>query len=387
MSSMTNIRRRITRAAVGMVAVAAVATGLGACASGSGSTDAADGGLTPLRVGVLPYLDYHLFYVAHEMGFDKELGYDMSFTKYPLEPNETQSLARGDIDIAQGAIGSLVSQLPSQQDLRVFLSLSQYKGFAFVVREDSGLKTYQEYFDELGDADAAREAVVAEMVGKSLLTTESSYRATIAGLMDEGGKNYDDLNVQNFAEASQGAAAFIQGTGDIYLGAVAQTVKLVDQMEGYEVLIQDEEMGAPGLWYSNAYVTQGYLDENYQQLIDVTAIWYRTARYVAENPDEAYPIILKTLNPDTASNLTVDDLKSQIPDTTYFPTAEEAQELTFNDDTEMSWKKLTDYQFEQAEALGTDLSGITSDEFIVQDEIFDEFMADDKLQDYVNADF
>ncbi|WP_396642474.1 ABC transporter substrate-binding protein [Microbacterium sp.] len=370
-----------------MVAVAAVATGLGACASGSGSTDAADGGLTPLRVGVLPYLDYHLFYVAHEMGFDKELGYDMSFTKYPLEPNETQSLARGDIDIAQGAIGSLVSQLPSQQDLRVFLSLSQYKGFAFVVREDSGLKTYQEYFDELGDADAAREAVVAEMVGKSLLTTESSYRATIAGLMDEGGKNYDDLNVQNFAEASQGAAAFIQGTGDIYLGAVAQTVKLVDQMEGYEVLIQDEEMGAPGLWYSNAYVTQGYLDENYQQLIDVTAIWYRTARYVAENPDEAYPIILKTLNPDTASNLTVDDLKSQIPDTTYFPTAEEAQELTFNDDTEMSWKKLTDYQFEQAEALGTDLSGITSDEFIVQDEIFDEFMADDKLQDYVNADF
>lgn len=387
MSSRTNIRRRIARAAIGMVAVVAVATGLGACASGSGTTDATDGDLTPLRVGVLPYLDYHLFHVAHEMGFDKELGYDMSFTKYPLEPNETQSLARGDIDIAQGAIGSLVSQLPSQQNLRVFLSLSQYKGFAFVVREDSGLKTYKEYLDELGDADEAREAVVAEMVGKSLLTTESSYQATIAGLMDEGGKNYSDLNVQNFAEASQGAAAFIQGTGDIYLGAVAQTVKLVDQMDGYEVLIQDEEMGAPGLWYSNAYVTQDYLDEHRQQLVDVTAIWYRTTRYVGENPDEAYAIILKTLNPDTASNMTVDDLKSQIPETTYFPTAEEAQELTFNDDAELSWKRLTDYQFEQAEALGTDLNGITPDEFIVQDEIFDEFMADEKLQDYVNAAF
>ena len=113
MNSMTNLRRRIARAAIGMVAVAAVATGLGACASGgSGSTDSAEG-LTPLKVGVLPYLDYHLFYVAHEMGFDKELGYDMSFTKFPLEPNETQSLARGDIDIAQGAIGSLVSQLPA----------------------------------------------------------------------------------------------------------------------------------------------------------------------------------------------------------------------------------------------------------------------------------
>lgn len=387
MGSTMNIRHRVVRAAVGVIAAAALAVGLGACASPAGGSGSGDSDLTPLKVGVLPYLDYHLFYVAHEMGFDKELGYDMSFTKYPLEPNETQSLVRGDIDIAQGAIGSLVSQLPAQPDLRVFLSLSQYKGFAFVVREDSGMKTYADFLDELGDPEEAREAVVEQMVGKSLLTTESSYRATIAGLMDEGGKTYDDLNVQNFAEASQGAAAFIQGTGDIYLGAVAQTVRLVDQMDGYEILIQDEEMGAPGLWYSNAYVTQDYLDENRQQLVDITAIWYRTMRYVAEYPDEAYQIILKTLNPATASNLTVDDLKNQIPTTTYFPTAEEAAELTFNDASDLSWKALTDYQFAQAEALGTDLSGVTPDEFIVQDEIFDEFMADKQLQDYVNAPF
>lgn len=387
MSSKMNVRRRVLRRAAAAVLAIGALVGASGCTSTQGEDAAASGGLTPLKIGVLPYLDYHLFYVAHEKGFDKELGYDFSFTKYPLEPNETQSLARGDIDIAQGAIGSLVSQLPAQPNLRVFLSLSQYKGFAFVVREDSGLKTYKEYFEELGDADQAREAVVEQMVGKTLLTTESSYRATIAGLMEEGGKTYEDLDVQNFSDAAQGATGFIQGTGDIYLGAVAQTVRLVDQMDGYEILIQDEEMGAPGLWYSNAYVTEEYLSENHDQLVDVAAIWYRTARYVAENPDEAYPIILKTLNPDTASNMSVEDLKAQIPATTFFPTAQEAAELTFSDDSELSWRALTDYQFAQAEALGTDLSGVSADEFIVQDEIFDEFMANEELQDYVNAPF
>jgi ABC-type nitrate/sulfonate/bicarbonate transport system substrate-binding protein len=376
-------RWRVARLAIAAFMAFVLAAGLGACASGSGQGSS----LKPLKVGVLPYLDYHLFQVAKEKGFDKELGYDLSFTKYPLEPNETQSLSRGDIDVAQGAIGSLVSQLPAQPDLRVFLSLSQYKGFAFVVRKDSDMKTYKEFLAELKDPDAAREAVVNQMAGKKLLTTESSYRSTIAGLMDEGGKNYGDLDVQNFAEAAQGATAFVQGTGDIYLGAVAQTIRLVEQMGDYEILIQDAEMGAPGLWYSNAYVTQDYMDKNHAELVDFTAIWYRTARFVAERPDEAYPMILKTLNPATASNLTVDDLKNQIPETTFFPTAKEAAEMTYNPESELYWKNLANYQFKQAQALGTDLSGTTIDEFIVQEKFFREFMDNQDLQKYVNAPF
>lgn len=342
---------------------------------------------TKLKVGVLPYLDYQLFYVAHEKGFDHELGYDLSFTTFPLEPNETRALVRGDIDIGQGAIGSLVSQLPARPDLRVFLSGAQYKGFAFVIRKDSDMKTYDELFKELGKHEAARDAVIAQMVGKSLLTTESSYRATIAGLMAEGGKAYSDLDVQNFAEASQAATAFIRGTGDIYLGAVAQTIRLVEQMGDYEILIQNQEMGSPGLWYSNSYVTQAYLDAHRAQLVDITAIWHRTVRYVTEHPDDAYPIILKYLNPQTGGSLTVDELKNQIPRTTYFPTADETKNLVYNDQSPMSWKRLVEYQFAQAKALGTDLSKVTGDEFIVQDEIFSEFLANEKLQKYVGAPF
>jgi ABC-type nitrate/sulfonate/bicarbonate transport system substrate-binding protein len=372
------------RRGASILVAALVTVGLAACGSDSESSDSS---LKQLDVGVLPYLDYHAFYVAHEMGFDEELGYDLNFTQFPLEPSETKSLVRGDIQVAQGAIGSLVPQLQSEPDLRVFLSLSQYKGFAFVVREDDDFTTYDEYLEELGDPDAAREAVVAEMEGKDLVTTASSYKATIAGLMSEGGSSIDDVNVVDFQEAAQGAAAFIRGEGDIYLGAVAQTVKLIDQMEGYEVIIANEAMGAPGLWYSNAYVTDDYLNENRDELVDLTAIWYRTMEYMRAEPDAAYEIILKTLNPATASNLTVDDLKNQIPKTTFFPTAAEAAELTYADDSEMNWRALTDYQFEQSSELGNDVSAVTSDEFIVQEQIFDEFMKDEELQQYVNADF
>lgn len=381
---MFSARKFLRRSAVALAAVL-VAGGLAAC--GDSSSDSGDGSLKTLKVGVLPYLDYHAFYVAHEKGFDKELGYNLEFTQFPLEPSESKSLVRGDIDIAQGAIGSLVPQLQSEPDLRVFLSLSQYKGFAFVVRDDEDFTTYDEYLDELGDPEAAREAVVEQMKGKKLVTTASSYKATIAGLMSEGGASIDDLEVADFQEAAQGAAAFIRGEGDIYLGAVAQTVKLIEQMDGYEILIQNEGMGAPGLWYSNAYVTDEYLQDNRDQLVDLIAIWYRTMAYMRAEPEDAYEIVLKTLNPASASNLTVDELKDQIPRTTFFPTAEEAQEETYADDSPLNWRALVDYQFEQAAQLGTDVTAVTPDEFIVQQDIFDEFMADQELQDYVNADF
>jgi ABC-type nitrate/sulfonate/bicarbonate transport system substrate-binding protein len=372
--------RWLVAAVVGMLA----STALGACGSGSSSGASS---LKDLNVGVLPYLDYHAFHVAHEKGFDKDLGYNLKFTQFPLEPSETKALVRGDIDIAQGAIGSLVPQLQSQPNLRVFLSLSQYKGFAFVVRDKDHFTTYKEHLDKLGDPGAARKAVIDQMKGKRLVTTASSYKATIAGLMSEGGADIKDLNVVDFQEAAQGAAAFIRGEGDIYLGAVAQTVKLVEQMAGYKVLIQNEAMGAPGLWYSNAYVTDDYLKSHRQQLLDLTAIWYRTMNYMQAKPDDAYKIVLKTLNPATASNLTVDDLKNQIPKTTYFPTAKEAADLTYAKDSALNWRSLTGYQFQQASQLGTPVGKVTPDEFIVQEQIFDEFMKDKKLQDYVNASF
>ena len=340
----------------------------------------------PVKVGVLPYLDYQLFYVAHEKGFDHQLGYDLSFTTFPLEPNETRALIRGDIDIGQGAIGSLISQLPARPDLRVVMSGAQYKGFAFIVRKDSALKSFDELNKTLNNEEAARKAVVEEMAGKSLLTTESSYRATIAGLMSEGGKNYSDLKVQNYAEAAQAATAFIRGTGDIYLGAVAQTIKLVDQM-GYKVLIQNQQMGAPGLWYSNAYVTQDYLDKHEKLLVDFTAIFQRAVRFTTEKPDEAYPIILKYLNPQTGGSATVDDLKNQIPRTTYFPTTEEAKSMVYSANSEANWKHLVDYQYVQAKALGTDLSKVSGDQFVVQDKIFNKFLSDADLQKYVAAPF
>lgn len=347
----------------------------------------AQSNLTELNIGVLPYLDYQILYVADEMGFDSELGYEFSFTQFPLEPNETRALVRGDIDIAQGAIGSLVSQLPARPDLRVVVSGAQYKGFAFIIRKDSDIKTYSELFAELGDHQQALEAVVDQMIGRELLTTESSYRATIAGLAAEGGHAYDELKVQNFAEATQAATAFIRGTGDIYLGAVAQTERLINQMDGYEILIQNEEMGAPGLWYSNIYVTDAYLQENRRQLVELTAIWQRTVRYMNEHTDEAYAIILEHLNPQTAGAMTVEDLKNQIPRTTFFPTTEEAAELVFDESSPSSWRALVNYQFEQAEILGTDLSNVSADDFIAQDEIFAEFLADDALQAFVNAPF
>jgi NitT/TauT family transport system substrate-binding protein len=368
-----------------LVVIGLLSTVVAAC--GTGSSQEGGSGLKTLKIGVLPYLDYQPFYLAKEQGFDKDLGYDLEFTKFPLEPDQTKVLARGDIDVGQGAIGSLIPQLPSQKDLKVVLNLSQYKGFAFVVRKDGNLKSYQEMLAANGgDGAAARKGTVEQFRGKEVVTTASSYKATIDGLLTENGLSSNDIKMTNFQDAAQGAAAFLRGTGDIYLGAVAQTVRLLKEPD-YEVMIKDAEMGPPGVWTSNAYVTESYLQANRQQLLDLTAIWYRTVRYMREQPDKAYEQILKYLNPATASNLTVEDLKNQIPTFTEFPTAAETEDLVYGADSTTNWQRMTSYLLEQNARGGADLQGVSPKQFVVEEELFDEFMKNAKLQDYVSKPF
>ncbi len=375
-------------ALLGVVAV--IVLGLVACGDeGTTSTTTsptASTAPTKLVVGVLPFLDYQPWYVASALGLDKEQGFELEFKTFPLEPNEILALARGDVDIAQGAIGSLIPQIPQREDLRVFLSEAQFKGFAFVGRKGD-IKTFDEFVaGGMSDADA-QKATVEQFKGKEIVTIKSSFGATIDATLEQAGLKPSDVKIINFQDSPSAAVAYIRGTGDVFMGGLPETVKLLKHSDDkYVTVIGAQDMGPAGLWYSNAYVPQAFVDANRDQLVKLSAVWYRTMRYLAEQPDTTYPIMVDKLNAQGASGLTVADVEELIPDFTFFPTVDEAQTLTYDPASTGYWKTMTDFLIAQNEKSGTIPEGsVDANTFIIQEQIFNELKANTALMDWINA--
>lgn len=378
---------RLTSLMILVAAVFAVGT------AGCGSSDTASNTASPtsteptsLTVGVLPFLDYQPWYVASALGLDKEQGIELQFKTFPLEPNEILAVARGDIQIGQGAIGSLIPAIPQRDDLRIFLSEAQFKGFAFVGRSGE-IKTFDDFVNEGMSADDAQMATIQQFKGKEIVTIKSSFGATINATLEEADLKPNDVTILNFQDSPSAAVTYIRGTGDIFMGGLPETVKLLKQSgDKYLTVIGAEDMGPAGLWYSNAYVTQGYLDENREQLVKLSAVWYRAMRYIREQPDETYPIMVEKLNAQGGSGLTVADVKELIPEFTFFPTSDEAAALTYDSASTAYWKVLTDYLIPQNEKSGTiPVGSVDADVIIVQEQLFGELQANTALMDWINS--
>lgn len=372
------------------VLVVVIMLGLVACGdtttsstSTSSSTSTAP---TKLVVGVLPFLDYQPWYVASALGLDKQQGFELEFKTFPLEPNEILALARGDLQIAQGAIGSLIPQIPQREDLRVFLSEAQFKGFAFVGREGQ-IKTFDDFVSEGMSAADAQKATVQQFKGKQIVTIKSSFGATIDATLELAGVQPSDVKILSFQDSPGAAVTYLRGTGDIFMGGLPETVKLLKHSGGkYVTVIGAQDMGPAGLWYSNAYVTQAFLDEQHDQLVKLSAVWYRTMRYLKEQPDKAYPIMVDKLNAQGASGVTLADVKELIPAFAYFPTLDEAATLTYDPASPGYWKTLADYLIAQNEKSKTIPAGsVVADTIIIQEQIFDELQADSALVDWINS--
>src|SRR5215204_309101 len=111
---MNKLTRREFLRATGMGLAGATLLEVAGCGQRGGGQ-----GATPLTVGVLPFLDYTGWVATSELGIDKEQSIELTIQSFPLEPNEVQAFERGAVDIASGALGSLIPLIPKAKTLRL----------------------------------------------------------------------------------------------------------------------------------------------------------------------------------------------------------------------------------------------------------------------------
>ncbi len=342
--------------------------------------------LEKVKIGALPYFDYTLLIAAKGVGLDKEMGLDFEIIPFPLENVAVQALVNGSIDVAQGAIASFYPVWPQTPELRVFLNNDQTKAFTIIARAKSGIKSFAEMLEEHnGNYEEARKETLAQMKGKTLATLESVYLGTINSALTTGGLEKTDITVMNFANDGQANAAFQAGEADLYMGGMNNTLLLLEKPDEYIALAMGDQLGIGGFWLSGSGTTEKFLTERKDTVLKLMAVHYRAAELLKKEPEKFVPHQLDYLREHASSDLTLKQGIVAMQEMVDFQTLDASKETIYNKESPLYWKNYADYYLQQNYESGAIPRGsIDLDKFVVQENLFFEFLEHSDLVDYVH---
>jgi len=267
---------------------------LSACQTAAPTKEAAEP--IVVRVAMTPFFDYQFYSVAKELGWDKELGLDLQFTWLTQSGPSIEALAAGSVDTVNTCVVCNFPFYESVPEMMDFLTVNQFKGFVVIGRKGQA-KPYEEFLDELGDPDKAKQATIAQFKGATWPIYLANYEPLLRATLGQGGLTLDDVEVINFPDDEKSALAMIGGTGDFYIGGLPAEINLLSNHPDQFTLVGGAEiLGPAGLWYSQVASTEEWLAANEDAALKITAMSYRYNRYVQEKRDQIMPIVVEAMN-------------------------------------------------------------------------------------------
>jgi ABC-type nitrate/sulfonate/bicarbonate transport system substrate-binding protein len=372
------VKNRLSKAIIASVAVITVAS-LTGCAQGSTAADGDE--TTTVQVGIAPYFEYQPWIVADKLGLDEEQGIDLQFTNFAGTDKAVIAAYRGDVDIAANCLACSLPLMEQVPELEDWMITNQFKGF-IVIGRTGKTETFAQLSESAGEEEA-KEAILESMKGKSFAMRSASYKALVIAALDQVGLTIDDIKIIDFQSDSQAALAYAGGTGDFYIGSLPEEAKLLSEPEKYVNVGGTEVLGDAGLWFSSMAAKGSWLEENTETTDKLLAIWYRTMRYMAEEPDSTLPLFADAINEAAASKLPLSEITTITTELERFATLDQAEAEFYNPSSPTYYKKSLDFYVEgNKDVLPADYDPEAS---VTAPKFFEEgLLANAELVDWVN---
>lgn len=270
--------------------------------------------LVKVRFGVSPFQDTLLPILGAEFDWYEEQGLDVEFVI--LGWTEVQeALAAGEIDVAINNISSVIAVHQQWPDFVYYYGFNIFdQGAALMAKPE--YKSTEEFEAEGLSHEEAVQAALEQMSGKTVVTTgntdmeQAVLGAAIRADMDyENNLNIVDLN------PDEGLAAFLTGTGDFFLGGLAQRFRATQ--EGMKAIVVGPDLAPPPI--NGIVTTRTYAEENPEVMLKLIHVWFQIVNYIEENTDEGAEIILDVLNTQTGATMGVDDFKEYWQNWEHYP--------------------------------------------------------------------
>ena len=307
--------------------------------------------LTSVRVGMTPFFDYQFFSVAKKFGWDKELGVNLKFEWLTQSGPLIHALANGSLGTVNNCVVCNYPFYWSVPEMKNFLTVNQFKGFVVIGRQGKS-RSYQEVLAELGDAEQAKRATIAQFKNKTFPIYLANYQPLLTAVLEQAGLKFEDVKTINFADDEKAALATIGGTGDFYIGGLPSEINvLMNHSDEFKLIGGSEILGPAGLWYSNVASSENWLSKNKEAALRIMAMSYRYNRYVREDIASILPIVVKAMNAHSGVATDLKSLRFIFDNFLEFRTYQQDATTTYSPESPLFWETSAKYYVEKSKEL------------------------------------
>lgn len=322
-----------------------------------------------VRFGNLPYLDYGPWIVAEKMGYLEEQGIKLQTTMFEVEQPLIEAMLGGSIDVAAGADSPFILLAPQSKDKLLMVSEhSLFTGYSIMGRTGE-VKTYDDFISEGKTHEEALKEAAIQLKGKTIiLPGGASFYPVLDTALGYAGLTQSDLEIIDM-DPVEGAAAFLQGTGDFYSDGLPQRFRL--EQEGMVNVLTGVQMGGGAMDLAGLYVTKEFYDANPEVVYGFLKAWYKAVDYIKSKPDEGIKMMIDWINEQSGAGMTVEDGKRFLTDLVLFPTYEEVGEWFFAKGSQYYWPtRLDTVKAYNENQQGIDYTGVDLNKMMPVEEVY-----------------
>lgn len=266
------------------------------------STEESSGEVASVTLGISPFQDTMLPIIAEEKGWFADNDLDVELTTLAWDA-VMPAVASNSVDVAINNTTGVVTVANRSPETIYWYGWNPFtEGSALMGRPELELQTVDELEADGMSAEDAQAEVFGQLEGLTIVTTMGTDMGKqVSAALDSVGLNDGQVEIVDM-NPDQGLAAFLSGTGDLYLGGIPQRTRAT--AEGMEVVASGPDLAPPPI---NGFVTtSSYAEANEDTMLRLMNVMFRIVRFCNDNTAECGEIITERLNRETGAELTVD---------------------------------------------------------------------------------
>lgn len=263
----------------------------------------------------MSYGDHTYAIIGEKQGWFKEVGIDLDYRTIKIE-DAVPFVKNGSLDVVSVPPGVIMTAYENSPGVVNFVFGDVFQGFAIMARPDAGYKSVDEFVREGMTAEAAIQAAVKQLQGKTFAyPSEASVKPFIDLAIRKGGitrESFKSLVLDDPLTVN----AMRNRQADFQVGGVPSRLTL--QREGFKPIVSAADLAktaqaSPDSEELSSIFTDGwacsreYFQRNRDTVLRLASVNFRITKFMNDHRDQALAIHMPYLSQVTGQSFTAQE--------------------------------------------------------------------------------